>query len=81
MSARPNKAVNLDAYTGRFAARLRELRLKAKLTPEQAAELIGITATAIYHWESGLKIPAVSKFPKISEVYRLKKTRELLPNE
>ena len=81
MSARPNKAVNLDAYSGRFAARLRELREKAKLTHEEAAAQIGVTATAIYHWESGRMVPALSKFPKIAETYRLKKTRDLFPNE
>ena len=75
------KEPDKTTYSGRFAIRLRRLREDAGLTPEQAAEQIGISATAIYHWESGLKIPSVPKFPIISMVYNVKKARNLLPNE
>ena len=81
MSARPNKAVNLDVYTGRFAARLRELRLKAKLTPEQAADKLEVAPTTIYGWEAGYRQPRVSDFPKIATVYKIKKAKDILPNE
>jgi transcriptional regulator with XRE-family HTH domain len=74
------KEVDTSTYAGRFAVRLKTLRTKAGLTPEEAADAIGVTATAIYHWESGLKIPAVPKFPVIAKAYNLKSVRFLLPN-
>ena len=81
MAARPRKEIDLTTYEGRFAARLKELREKAKLSPEQAAEEIGVSFVTLYDWEAGRKIPALQKFPKISAVYKLKKTKDLLPNE
>jgi len=47
-AARPRKEISLETYEGRFAARLKELREKAKLTPEQAAEALGVTQSMIY---------------------------------
>ena len=81
MAARSRNPIDTTTYSGRFAARLKELREKAKLTPEQVAEKIGVTPTAIYHWESGRMVPALEKFPKISAAYKLKKTKDLMPNE
>ena len=77
---RTRKPVDAGTYEGRFAVRLKLLREKARLTPEGAAEAIGVSATAIYHWESGLKIPAVPKFPQIAEAYNLKRARDVLPS-
>ena len=78
--ARPRKAVDTSTYTGRFAVRLKSLREKAGLTQEEAAEHIGVTATAIYHWESGRMIPSLEKFPKISEVFGVK-IRTIIPEK
>ena len=75
------KEPDLSTYAGRFAARLRKLRLKAGLTPEQAAEAIGVTATSVYQWESAMNLPRTSKFPEIAKTYKLKKIKDLLPNE
>ena len=78
---RPRKTVDTSTYEGRFAERLKILRTKAGLSHEEAALQIGVSTTAIYHWESGRIIPALGRFPKISEVYNVKKTKDLLPNE
>lgn len=81
MTPRPSKKVDTSTYTGRFAARLKELREKAGLTPEQFAEQLAVSDQAIYYWESGLRQPKISDLPKIASVLKLKKTRDLLPNE
>ena len=78
---RPSKEADIKTYTGRVAARMRALRLKAKLTVEQAAKELGMTPTAIYGWESAYAQPRVADFPKISKVYNVKKAKDLLPNE
>ena len=81
MSPRPRKKIDLDTYEGRFARRLVELREKAGLTVEEAAEQIGVSWATVYDWERGRIIPSVPKFPKISEVYNLKWVKDLLPKE
>ncbi len=59
MNARPRKKIDTSTYTGRFAERLKMLREKAKLTPEEAAERIGITPTTVYHRESLQRSPRI----------------------
>ena len=81
MAARPRKEVSLDTYEGRFAARLKMLREKAKLTPEQVAKELGVSVVAIYHWEAANRTPPLAAFPKFARLYRLKKIGDLLPNE
>ena len=81
MSARPRKTIDTSTYEGRFAARLKELREKAKLTPEQVAEALGMNLSSIYHWESGTRAPNIGDLPAVAKVLKLKKTKDLLPNE
>ena len=81
MSARPRKEIDLSSYEGRFAARLKSLREKAKMTVEEAAERMSIAPTTIYGWETGYRQPRVAEFPKISEIYKVKKAKDILPNE
>ena len=78
MSARPNKAVNLDAYSGRFAARLRELRLKRKMTVDQLAKISGIPDKTLYKWESGDHAPTIDRLPELAQALGVK-PRTLLP--
>ena len=75
------KSIDLDTYEGRIAWRLRALRKKAGLTVEEAAEQIGVASTTLYEWEQGRKMPNLRKLPKISEIYKVKKAKNLLPNE
>ena len=75
------KSIDLDTYEGRIAWRLRALRKKAGLTVEEAAEQIGIAPTTVYSWEIGANRPNILDLPKISEIYKVKKAKDLLPNE
>jgi len=78
---RPRKKIDLDTYEGRFAWRLMALREKAGLTVEEAAEQIGVSFVTLYDWEGGRLRPDIRRLPKISEVYKVKKAKDLLPNE
>ena len=79
--ARPRKEVDQSTYEGRFAARLKALREKAGLTIKETAEEIGVTADAVYRWESGLNFPRISFFPPLAKLYGLKRGRDILPAE
>ena len=79
--ARPRKEVDTSTYTGRFAVRLKSLREKAGLSHEEVAEQIGVSATTIYHWESGRMVPSVERFPAIAETYNLKRPKDILPSQ
>ena len=81
MSARPRKEIDTSTYEGRVAERLKALRLKAKLTVEQSADALKMVPTAIYGWEAAYSQPKVADFPKIAAVYKVKKAKDLLPNE
>ncbi len=73
------KPPDTSTYSGRFAVRLRMLREKAGLTPEQVAEALDVSPNAVYRWESDLNFPRISLFPKLAELYGISKTRDLLP--
>ena len=61
--------------------RLRTLREKAGLTPEEAAGKIGVIPRTIYRWESSEREPPISLFPVLVEFYNLKSPRTLLPEK
>jgi len=63
---RPRKAVDTSTYEGRFAARLKQLRTKAKLTPEEVAEAVGVARSAYFNWEAGSNSPHVKYFPALA---------------
>ena len=73
------KEPNMETYSGRFAARLRELREKANLSQAEAAESIGVSQNTVSRWETGDRQPNLEQFPKIAEAYRLKRPKDLLP--
>jgi len=75
------KEPDTGTYSGRFAVRLRKLREKAGLTPQEVADALGVDLSAVYHWESGRSAPTIANLPNIAEVLKLKKTRDLFPNE
>ena len=77
----PKKTPDASTYSGRFAARLYALRKKAGLSAEQVAEELGLSPMAIYYWETGRRQPKISDLPKIAEVLKLKKIKDLYPNE
>ncbi len=75
------KEPDKKTYSGRFAIRLRTLREKAGLTVEDVATAMGVSATAVYHWESSARVPPLESFPAFAEIFKLKKTKDLMPNE
>ena len=80
-AARLRKTVDTSTYEGRFAARLKELREKAKLTPEQVAEALGVTLKMVYSYEDGSHLPKVAAYPRLAELFKQKKVNALLPEK
>lgn len=78
---RAKREPDLSTYSGRFAARLRELREKAKLSQAEAAERLGVTQIAVSRWETGSVLPRFDFLPTIAIVFNVKKTKDLFPNE
>ena len=52
-----------------MAITLKAARVNKNLTQEQAAELLGVTATIIGNWERGITFPKVPMIQKIEQVY------------
>ncbi len=75
------KEPDTKTYSGRFAVRLRTLREKAKLTPEEVAEALGVSVHTVYHWESSRRQPQIIDLPRIAEVLGVSKARLVLPDE
>ncbi|MBQ3027491.1 MAG: helix-turn-helix domain-containing protein, partial [Lachnospiraceae bacterium] len=48
---------------------LRKLRLEKKLTQEQVAEKLGVSAQSVSRWETGATFPDVMMLPEISSLY------------
>ncbi len=54
-----------------MAKRRRELqiaRIRKELLVEQAAQLVGVTASAWNKWEQGIRTPTITKAFKVAEV-------------
>jgi len=75
------KEPDASTYAGRFAIRLKQLREKTKMTPQELAEKLGVTATTIYSWESTHRSPHITDFQRLAEALNLKKVKDLFPNE
>ncbi len=85
MAARPTKPVDDSTYAGRFAARLRQLREKAKKTIDQVVsdmenEGYSVAARSIYSWERAAHAPPIDAFPALAKALGVK-IRNLLPEE
>lgn len=52
-----------------FCKNLKRLRLAKKLTQEQAAEKLGVSAQSVSRWECGTTLPDVSVLPAIARLY------------
>lgn len=52
-----------------LAARLKDARVKAGLTQEQAAESLGVTRTAITHLENGNRKASTLELASLAELY------------
>ncbi|MBQ2849423.1 MAG: helix-turn-helix transcriptional regulator [Thermoguttaceae bacterium] len=74
------KEPNMETFTGRFAARLRELREKAKMSRNELADVIGVKMSAIANWENDINMPTLDKLPLIADALKTS-VRNLLPKE
>lgn len=52
-----------------LAANLRKLRLDKKLTQEQAAAKLGVSAQSVSRWETAATLPDVMLLPEIAKLY------------
>ena len=52
-----------------FSKNLRKLRLEKKLTQEQVAEKLGVSAQSVSRWETGATFPDVMMLPEIARMY------------
>ena len=75
--ARPRKAIDTSTYTGRFAARLKMLREKKKMTLETLSEITGIPQTTLYRWENGDRCPVNEQVFLVTEALEIKPSRLL----
>lgn len=81
MMSRVLKEPEIDTYSGRFAARLRELRAATGLKPTEVAEAIGVSPTTVYNWETGVSAPSVENLFRLAPVFGLNSPRLLLPQK
>ena len=52
-----------------FSKNLRKLRLEKKLTQEQVAEKLGVSAQSVSRWETAASFPDILLLPEISRLY------------
>ncbi len=74
------KPPDTSTYSGRFAVRLRMLREKAGLTPEQVAEALGVKPRTVYRWESMQTDPSIEQLAELAEVLAVR-IRTLMPEK
>ena len=55
----------------RLSENLKGLRVAKKLTQEQAAEKLNVSAQTISRWECGITLPDVTKLPELAHFYDL----------
>ena len=75
------KEPNMETYSGRFAARLRELRTKANLTQGELSEALGVKQQTVSQWETASRSPSIDQLPAIVKALHLTKVGELMPDE
>ncbi len=49
--------------------KIRQLRFKARLTQEQLAEQLGVSAQAVSKWENAATMPDITQLPLLAEVF------------
>lgn len=58
------------SYSNSLGNRLRELRTKARLTLEQASELLEVTIGTIFHWENDDYLPKPDNLKRLADLYQ-----------
>ena len=52
-----------------FAERIKDLRIKNKLTQQELGSKFGLTSTGVSYWESGKAIPNIEMMNKLSDFF------------
>ena len=73
-------APNQEHYSGRVAARVRELRLKRGLTCVQLARELGLSCQTVYSWEYSTRGIPADTYPRLANALGVS-IRTLLPKE
>jgi len=55
----------------KIAANIRELRKQHSFTQEQLSEALGVTASAVYKWESGQSVPEVKMLMELADLFEV----------
>ena len=55
--SRKRKEIDLTTFSGKFAARLKQLREKKKLSVDELAKDSGVPFQTLHRWESGDRCP------------------------
>lgn len=65
----PNANLSLPRNTNNDN-RIAQCRLKAGITQEKLAEMLGVTQTTVYRWESGDSFPRRSKLLALAKIFK-----------
>lgn len=76
---RPAKEPDPKTFAGQVAARVRELRLKRRMSVEEAAQRAGIPVPSWYHCESGRHL-SLERLPQLAKGLGCK-VRTLIPSD
>jgi len=75
--SRKRKEIDTTTFSGKFAARLKQLREKKKMSVEELAERTGIPHPTLYRWESGDRCPVNEQIFLVASVLEIKVSRLL----
>lgn len=79
MAGRRRSDVDTTKYTGKLAARLRELREAKGMTMEKLAEKAGVSVMTIYAWESNRRAIDPNSYPALAKALGCKTPDEFFP--
>ncbi len=51
--------------------KLKELRIKEKMTIQKVANILNVTNQAVSKWENNLSYPSIKLLPKIAKIYNI----------
>lgn len=58
------------SFDKKIVERLKEMRIKSKLTQKEVADKMGLTRTAISNYENGIREVSIIIFEKLSNIYK-----------
>ena len=61
--------------------KIKELRVKNKITQEELAKALQVSTQAVSKWENGTSRPSIYQLPKIADFYKITIQKLLTGNE